>query len=128
MSQSHIIICHYLHIVTIIRANVGPPNVSRFSHVTSQESSLTFVCSTTNVPPTRITWTKDELPIDIDRDTVRMKQTVTDYYNSHYDNTLLINNNPDNVVGKYACIVSNNFGSITSSTVSIAGIITVLLS
>ena len=94
-----------------------------FSHVTSRDSSLTLICNSRYAPPTSITWEKDGEPLDIDWNTIRMRQRIIDYYysRSYYENTLLIDNKPDDVVGQYTCTVGNKFGSSTSSTVTING-------
>ena len=100
---------------------IGRPYISSMSHVSSQDSSLTLRCISYNAPPTSITWEKDGEPLDIDWNTIRMRQRITHYRNSYYENLLLIDQRPDDVVGEYTCTVSNKYGSSTGSTTTVQG-------
>ena len=58
---------------------------------TDNELLGTVVCATRNSPPTKVTWLRDGIPINMDSEKkYELVQAVTDASNSYYTTTLLI--------------------------------------
>jgi hypothetical protein len=64
---------------------------------------------------------RNGLNLTIDGSTIQLTQTITNRYNTYYNNILSINDDPDNVIGNYTIVVGNSVGEITSDTISIEG-------
>ena len=54
---------------------------------------------------------KDGDTLDIDGVKYKTYQTVTDRRTSTYENTLLVDDDIENITGNYSCKVTNRFGS-----------------
>ena len=78
---------------------------------TSSTTNLTLTCTSTNSPATTVTWMKDGDTLDIDGVKYKTYQTVTDRRTSTYENTLLVDDDIENITGSYTCRVSNKLGS-----------------
>ena len=81
------------------------------SRLTFSSSSLTLGCTSFQSPPTFVTWLKDDVEVVVDGTTIREVKAVQDRSASSYLNMLLINMEPDNLLGRYSCNVSNVLGS-----------------
>ena len=89
----------------------------------SSTSALTFTCETRTAPPTEITWRRNGVSINIDGNTTRMTQTITNRRSTYYTNTLYIHGDPDEMAGRYTYSYGNRYSShVTSSSVTIQGI------
>ena len=77
----------------------------------SYDSALqTVICTSTGGPVTSVTWSRDNVPIDItDRTTYQHSQVVTDTSTATYQSRLWINSAAD-LYGVYVCSVSNSAG------------------
>ena len=120
-SESYYIFSLHNVTVSIIFLSPDSPNHPQLQHVQNSNSVLTLTCETRTAPPTEITWHRDGLNLTIDGSTVQMNKTVTNRINSYFDNTLSINDDPDNVVGRYTVTVGNSRGHRTSTAVFIRG-------
>lgn len=102
----------------------GSPSITGFSHISSQDQSLTLTCSTRHSPPTKVFLYKDGRAVDIDWNTIKMVQRVTSrqYSYQYYEITFFIQMDPDEIVGQYTCKVQNTLGSSGISTaISLTG-------
>jgi len=86
------------------------PNVTILRR-TSSTTNLTLTCTSTNSPATNVTWMKDGDTLDIDGVKYKTYQTVTDRRTSTYQNTLVVDDDIENITKSYTCIVTNKFGS-----------------
>ena len=119
--------CKYVHNTTTLSllqchtSAQNTPTIYRFLRSQNSNSVLTLICETRTAPPTEISWQKNGANLTIDGSVVQMTQTVTNRHSSYFTSTLIINDDPDNVVGTYRVIVGNAFGQTTSSTISMQG-------
>ena len=69
-----------------------------------------LTCISTGGPPTTVSWIKDAQTIDVDGNTYRQIQTITDSINATFMTTIFINTTLDQnkIVGNYSCIVNNS--------------------
>ena len=81
------------------------------SRLTSSSSFLTLGCTSVQSPPTFVTWLKDDIEVVVDGTMIREAKAIQDRAASSYLNMLLINMEPDNLLGNYSCNVSNVLGS-----------------
>ena len=95
------------------------PRVTRL-YRTSSTTNLTLTCISTNSPATNVTWMKDGDTLDIDGVKYKTYQTVTNRRTSTYQNTLVVDDDIENITGNYTCRVTNRFGS-SSSDLTIRG-------
>ena len=78
---------------------------------TSSTTNLTLTCTSTTSPATTVTWMKDGDTLDIDGVKYKTYQTVTNRRTSTYENTLVVDDDRENITGNYTCRVTNTFGS-----------------
>jgi hypothetical protein len=97
------------------------PTIYSFGHTQSSNSILSLTFQTRTAPPTDVILQRNGLNLTIDGSTIQMTQTITNRYNSYYNNILSINDDPDNVIGNYTIVVGNSVGQVTSNTISIEG-------
>ena len=76
----------------------------------------TVECLTQYSPPTKVTWLRDGVPVEVDGIGYKMMQIVTHRYNSLYNNTLIITN-AAHLAGEhtYNCTIENRAGTTTRS-------------
>ena len=86
------------------------PNITSLQR-TSSTTNLTLTCTSTNSPATNVTWMKDGDTLDIDGVKYKTYQTVTNRRASTYENTLVVDDDIENVTRTYTCNVTNRFGS-----------------
>ena len=118
-------LCYYYNIPYI-----GPPSInvlrSGYTDLTMGADSPAFVeveCYTMHFPPTTITWKRDGMDIDLSSNYYQRAQIVVDRINSHYRNTLLIQNVFD-IIGNhtFTCEIQNSAGSTYHSvTIDLPG-------
>ena len=77
---------------------------------TFMDNIHTLSCVSYNSPPTKVIWERDEKRI-IYNNTYQSSQMLMNRITSAYNNTLTINATPEDVIGEYACTVSNDLGS-----------------
>ena len=87
---------------------IGKLTISNISY----DSALqTVICTSTGGPVTSVTWSRDNVPIDItDRTTYQHSQVVTDTSTATYQSKLWINPAAD-LYGVYVCNVNNSAGN-----------------
>ena len=70
-----------------------------------------LTCTSTGGPVTEVVWQRDEMP------EIRFQgsQVITNTESAAYINTLLLDGEPETVVGNYSCSVSNSRGVTTLS-------------
>ena len=79
---------------------------------TSSTTNLTLTCTSTSSPATTVTWMKDDDTLDIDGEKYKTYQTVTNRRSSTYQNSLVVDDDIENITGiYYTCRVTNRFGS-----------------
>lgn len=84
----------------------------------NSNSTFSISCNSVGSPPTTIVWTKDENELTVDGSTIEALQSITDRGLSRYRNVLNINNQqPDDLVGAYTCVVTNALGSVGATLV-----------
>ena len=86
------------------------PTVVSFQHVRSA-TKFTLTCISKNSPATDVTWTRDGYTLLIDGMKSHFFQTVTSRRSSTYQNTLVLDDSIENIIGIYACSVTNKFGN-----------------
>ena len=89
------------------------PNVTSLQR-TRSTTNLTLTCTSTSSPATNVTWMKDGDTLDIDGVKYKTYQTVTNRRESTYQNTLVVDDDIENITGNYTCNVTNRFGNSTS--------------
>ena len=97
------------------------PIIYSFGHTRSSNSILSFTFQTRTAPPTDVLLQRNGLNLTIDGNTIQMTQTITNRYNTYYNNIISIHDEADNVIGNYTIVVENSVGQITSDTISIEG-------
>ena len=105
--------CHQLY-------HAGYPYVYNM-YTNQSDQVLTIICQTRDAPPTNLYWHWNGTLIDIDGDTYKVSQRVTNFTSSSYDNILTITKS-ERMVGTYYCNVSNNHRASQSSIISLSGI------
>ena len=94
--------------------STAAPTVTYFQRVWST-TNFTLTCTSTNSPATTVTWMRDGTTLPINGAKNHFYQTVTSRRSSTYQNTLVVDDDIENVTGNYSCKVTNTFGSYTSS-------------
>lgn len=89
--------------------------------------TLTLNCTSTGLPPTNVTWSKDGVEIS-SGDSYTFSQRVIDMDNTVYENLLFVNNylTSDVIQGLYQCVVQcyddyNSLVNSASETLSVIG-------
>ena len=105
-----------MHIASFI---TDAPNVTSFQRANST-TNFTLNCTSTNSPATNVTWLRNGNTLQANETKNRFYQTVTSRQNSTYQNTLVVDDVIENVIGNYTCNVTNRFGN-SNSTLTIRG-------
>ena len=71
---------------------------------------IKFICKSRNVPPTNITWLRNDEILDIDGNSTEKTISVTNRQLSYFEITLTICDSPDNIGGIYTCLIANELG------------------
>ena len=108
----YIYIIYIYKIYLLFIAYVTITDLQRYLHY---ESILKIVCTTGSYPPTKITWYKDNDPLNMTN--VTMTTTIINQLSSSYDITLLVEDVPDNLIGTYSITVGNDLQT-TNRTLS----------
>ena len=95
------------------------PTITSFQRASSA-THFTLTCTSTSSPATNVTWMRDDAILSVDGVKNQFYQTVTSRRNSTYQNTLVVNDNPEHVIGNYICSVTNKFGN-SSSELTVRG-------
>ena len=95
------------------------PNVTSFQRANST-TNFTLNCTSTNSPATNVTWLRNGNTLQANEAKNRFYQSVTSRQNSTYQNTLVVDDVIENVIGNYTCNVTNRFGN-SNSTLTIRG-------
>ena len=85
-----------------------------------------LVCLSLNTPPTYTTWLRNGKEIEINGDVYDSVKVVTDAFNSHYKNVLIVKQ-VIKIVGEqhFSCVLSNYAGNTSFDiTTNISGIYT----
>ena len=77
----------------------------------TSSSAFTLSCTSSESPPTIVTWLKDGVEVVVDGTTIQEAKVIENRATSSYVNMLLINMEPDNLLGSYSCNVNNTLGS-----------------
>ena len=97
------------------------PDPPRITHLgfTHGHISSTLTCISTGSPATNVTWMRDGQPLTIDGSTYQMTQTVANRRLSTYENVLIINRAPSDIIGNtYNCTVINALGRASKTLIS----------
>ena len=85
-----------------------PPGLLSISGITYESALQTVICTSTGGPVTSVTWSRDNVPIDItDRTTYQHSQVVTDTSTATYQSSLTFVDKSATLSGTYHCSVSN---------------------
>ena len=98
---------------------IAAPSVTSLQR-TSSTTNLALTCTSTYSPATNVTWMRDGDTLDIDGVKYKTYQTVTDRQNSTYQNTLVVDDDIENITGTYTCNVTNRFGG-SSNILTVSG-------
>jgi len=101
------------------------PTITSFLHGRSA-TRFTLSCTSTNSPATDVSWTRDGYTLRIDGEKQQFYQTVTSRRSSTYQNTLVVDDDIENVIGNYTCNVTNKFGNSNSTLIIRGKLITYL--
>ena len=90
------------------------PSISLIRQVNSGTShTAKIICTSQTVPPTNITWFRNDEILDIDGNSTEMTVSVNNRRSSYFDITLtIIYDFPDSVVGTYTCQIANDIKRI----------------
>ena len=70
-----------------------------------------IICTSQNVPPTNITWFRNDEILDIDGNSTEMTIFVTNRQSSYFEITLvIICDSPGNIGDIYTCLIANELG------------------
>ena len=81
-----------------------------------EKSSHMLVCTSTGGPATSVMWSKDGVPLEVDRVTYLQSQIILDTVDSTYENRLQLLNKSSSQSGLYGCSVTNAGGRAFDST------------
>ena len=82
------------------------------SEITYDSALQTVICTSTGGPVTSVTWSRDNVPIDItDRTTYQHSQVVTDTSTATYQSRLMLVSKSASLSGTYTCSVGNTIGT-----------------
>ena len=73
-----------------------------------------LICTSTDGPPTTVSWRRNEEPLVIDGVRYQQSQRIINTTTATYQN-ILSSNDRANLVGSFTCIVSNARGSANKS-------------
>ena len=94
----------------------GKPSITS---LTFNRSAMSFICTSTGGPATKVTWTRNETLLYRDDYCYKQTQTIVDTSTSTYDN-ILHSESLSDLVGSFTCTVQNSRGS-DSMSASISG-------
>lgn len=98
----------------------GPPTVTSLSVVKSENITVfTLNCTSINSPATTVIWTKDREVVSDEES----YQILRDGLTATFDNILVVNSTPDELMGTYSCSVLNSAGQSNVETLNVQGII-----
>jgi len=110
--------CIAIIVSTLIAVRVpafitAAPSVTSFQRVNST-TNFTLNCISTNSPATNVAWFKNGNILQAKGVKNRFYQTVTSRRSSTYQNTLVVDDDIENIIGNYTCRVANKFGNSNS--------------
>ena len=97
----------------VITLFLALPSISLIQQVNSgMDHTAKIICASQSVPPTNITWFRNDEILDIDGNSTEMTVSVTNRQLSYFDITLTITyDSPNEEIGTYyTCQTANNFG------------------
>jgi len=107
--------CHMINhsLSKIFLMYTAAPTITSFLH---GRSATRFIlsCTSTNSPATDVSWTRDGYTLRIDGEKQQFYQTVTSRRSSTYQNTLVVDDDIENIIGNYTCSIRNRFGNVKS--------------
>ena len=96
----------------------GPVVIASLEQTLS--AMLTLNCSSSNSPPTNVTWTKNGKVV-VFNDTFMGSQSLRDGQHAVYDNLLSITLPVSDIVDTYTCTIDNGISQATQATLTIEG-------
>ena len=68
-------------------------------------------CTTSGTPPTKVTWTRNDVIIDNNDGTYKPSQTLVNRIKTVYINVLMVDGSFEDAIGNYSCTVGNSLGT-----------------
>ena len=91
----------------------GDPSVISLEYIRADPDPH-LICTSTDGPPTTVTWKRNDQPLVIDGNRYQQSQRIINTTTATYHN-ILSSNDRANLVGSFTCIVSNARGSANKS-------------
>lgn len=91
--------------------------VPELQNVNYDPSTGLLVCTSTGGPVTEVVWQRD----GVSETRFQGSKIITDTVSAAYTNTLLLNQEPEAVIGTYTCSVRNSRGSSATSMLELEG-------
>ena len=97
------------------------PQISSLQLIVPSGTALTLKCTSTSSPPANVIWSKDGASLS-NNSSYETVQILRNGMTATYDNYLLVNGSPSELLGVYSCIIHDSLGRNSgTSTVEVNG-------